>query len=153
MREQSGRSLIEMLGVLAITGIMTVGAVAMYQTVRTRQVRMVALEDMKSIANNAKLLYSARRDYSGISVEYLIKAGAMRDEKSPLSGTVFSVFANPGADEFQMVLSDMDFKTCSWLATVKLDWVDKLGVNGYFESPASYCRKADKNEVVVIVKR
>jgi Tfp pilus assembly protein PilE len=149
---EAGRSLIEMLGVLAIAGVMTAGAITMYQVVRTRQIRMVATEDMKTIADNAKMLYAARRDYTGISTEYLVKAGAMRNEKSPLVGNEFSVMANPGDEEFQMIFSGMDFKTCSWLASVKLDWAEKISVNGYFESPATYCRKADKNEVAIWVK-
>ena len=152
MNQESGRSLIEMLGVLAIAGVMTAGAIAMYNMVRTRQVRMVAVEDMKTIANNAKLLFSARRDYSGISAQYLVKSGAMKTEKSPLPGTEFSVLAEPGVREFIMMFGDVDFKTCSWLATVKLDWADRISVNGYFESPGTYCHTVDKNEISVWVK-
>jgi len=150
--QESGRSLIEMLGVLAIAGVMTAGAIAMYNVVRTRQIRMVATEDMKTVANNAKLLFSARRDYSGISVDYLVKAGAMKTEKSPLPGAEFSVMAEPGVREFIMMFGNLDFRTCSWLATVKLDWADRISVNGYFESAATYCRTVEKNEVSIWVK-
>jgi|GEM_PF-31986 len=149
---QSGRSLIEMLGVLAIAGVMTAGAISMYNVVRTRQIRMVAVEDLKAIASNTKLLYAARRDFGGISTDYLVKSGVMKTEKSPLAGADFSVFAHPGVREFALVLNGLDFKTCGWLATVKLDWADRVSVNGYFESAATYCRKADKNEVAVWVK-
>jgi len=152
LREQSGRSLIEMLGVLAIAGVMTAGAIAMYKVVRTRQVRMVATQDMKTIANNTKLLYAARRDYTGISADYLVKAGAMRNEKSPLAGAQFSISANPGAKEFAMVFAELNFNDCSWLATQNFDWADRVSVNGYFESAATYCHKMDKNEVAVWVK-
>jgi Tfp pilus assembly major pilin PilA len=152
MQNESGRSLIEMLGVLAIAGVMTAGAIKMYQVVRTRQVRMVAVEDMKIVASNAKLLYATRRDYTGISSDYLVKAGAMHSEKSPLPESEFSVFANPGAKEFAMVFKGLDFNSCTWLAVVKLDWADRVNVNGYFESAATYCRKTDKNEVSVWVK-
>ncbi len=152
MREQSGRSLVEMLGVLAIAGIMTAGAIAMYKVVRTRQIRMIATQDMKTIADNTKLLYAARPDYTGISADYLVKAGAMRSEKSPLAGALFSVFANPGAKEFSMVFAELNFNNCSWLATQNFDWVDRVSVNGFFESPATYCRKMDKNEVAIWIK-
>jgi len=152
MNHESGRSLIEMLGVLAIAGVMTAGAIMMYNVVRTRQVRMVAVEDMKTIANNAKLLFSVRRDYSGISVDYLVKAGAMKTEKSPLPGANFAVLAEPGIREFMMIFNGVDFKTCSWLATVKLDWADRISVNGYFESAATYCRTVEKNDISIWVK-
>jgi Tfp pilus assembly protein PilE len=150
--EESGRSLVEMLGVLAIAGVMTAGAFAMYRVVRTRQIRMVATQDMKTIADNARLLYAARRDYTGISADYLVKAGAMKTEKSPLSGAEFSVYANPGAKEFAMVFGGLGANDCSWLATAKLDWADRVSVNGYFESAATYCRNLNENEVAVWVK-
>ena len=35
MNNQSGRSLIEVIGVMAIAGMMTVGAVATYRTIRS----------------------------------------------------------------------------------------------------------------------
>jgi Tfp pilus assembly major pilin PilA len=152
MKEQCGRSLIETLGILAIAAVMTAGAIKMYNVVRTRQIRMVAVEDMKTIASNAKLLYAARRDYSGISVDYLVKAGAMRSEKSPFPGAELSMFANAGAKEFAMVFNGLDFNNCTWLATIKLDWADRVSVNGYFESSATYCNKVEKNEVTVWVK-
>lgn len=152
MREQSGRSLIEMLGVLAIAGVMTAGAIKMYGVVRTRQIRMVATEDMKAIALNTKLLYSVRNNYNEISVDYLIKSGVMKSEKSPLAGSNFSVTSNPGVKEFAMVFSNIDFKDCAWLATLKTDWSAKVSVNGYFDSATTYCKKVDKNEVAIWVK-
>lgn len=152
MREQSGRSLIEILGVLAIAGIMTSGAVKMYEVVRLRQIRMVATEDIKSIALNTKLLYAVRDNYNDISVDYLIKARVLKSAKSPLVGSDFSVIANSGNKEFAMVFSNIDFKNCTWLTTLKTDWVSKISVNGYFESVATYCKKVDKNEVAIWVK-
>lgn len=152
MKEQSGRSLIEMLGVIAIAAIMTAGAIKMYQVVRTRQIRMIATEDMKSIAENTKMLYAARDNYNDISIEYLVKAGAMRNEKSPLPTAEFSIVANPVQKEFAMVFSGLNYNDCSWLSATKFDWADRAVVNGYEEAANSYCKKLDKNEVVIWVK-
>lgn len=152
MKEQSGRSLIEMLGVLAIAGVMTAGAIKMYAVVRTRQIHMVAEEDIKTIALNTKLLYATRSNYNEISVDYLVKAGVMKNEKSPLTGAIFSVTTNPDTKEFAMVFSGLDFKECSWLRTFKKDWASRIIVNGYFESTVMNCKKADKNEIAIWVK-
>jgi Tfp pilus assembly protein PilE len=149
---QSGRSLIEMLGVIAIAGVMAAGAIKMYDVVRTRQTRMIATEEMKAIATNTKLLYAARQDYFGISSEYLIKAGAIKNDKSPLPGTEFSVITESGADAFALRFEGVDFKTCAWLAVAKFDWADIVSVNGYKESAGTYCKKVEKNEVSVWVK-
>ncbi|MFA7188012.1 MAG: hypothetical protein WC137_00860 [Alphaproteobacteria bacterium] len=152
MKEQSGRSLIEMLGVMAIAGVMTAGAIKMYQVVRTRQVHMMAAEKMKTIALNTKLLYAARSNYNGISIDYLIKSGVMTCGKSPLTGTILSFTENPGSKEFAMVFSGLDYKDCIWMTTLKTDWVSKFSVNGYFESASTYCEEDEKNEVQVWVK-
>jgi Tfp pilus assembly major pilin PilA len=152
MREQSGRSLIEMLGVLAIAGVMTAGTIKMYQVVRTRQVHMIAAEDIKTIALNTKVLYATHSNYNEISVDYLIKAGVMNGNKSPLPGSEFSVTSNPGSKEFAMVFSNLDFKECAWLTTLKTDWASKVSVNGYFEHAVASCKKNEKNEVAIWVK-
>jgi prepilin-type N-terminal cleavage/methylation domain-containing protein len=152
MSQESGMSLIEMMGVMAITGVMAAGAIVAYNTVRTRQARIIATEDMRSVATNAKLLFAGRDNYNGISADYLMKAGALRNDKSPIPGTEFSVYAEPGLREFALVFNDVDFKTCSWIVNQKFDWASGVGVNGYRESPGTYCRKVDKNEVSVFVK-
>lgn len=152
MNNESGRSMIEMMGVMAIAAIMTVAAITMYNVVRTRQIRMVAVEDMKNIADRTKMLYLGRADYTGISKDYLLKAGALKTEKSPLSGTDFDVFAEPGAKEFALVFHDADFKTCAWLATQNFEWSSRIDINGFTESPGTYCRETDKNEISIFVK-
>jgi hypothetical protein len=49
MKEQSGRSLIEIVGVLAIGVIMIASAYNMYRSIDQRQKRMIAYEDVKEI--------------------------------------------------------------------------------------------------------
>ena len=75
MREQSGRSLIEIIGVLAISGIMVAGVFSMYQSISNRQKRMIATENLKEIVTKTKTVL----EYSGyemVSVDFLIKSGA-----------------------------------------------------------------------------
>ncbi|MBQ2017208.1 MAG: hypothetical protein II208_01620, partial [Alphaproteobacteria bacterium] len=80
MREESGRSLIEIIGVMAIAGVMTVSALGIYNILRTSQIRTIASADLSQIAENAKLLMEMRGSYEGISIDYLIKAGALNSD-------------------------------------------------------------------------
>ena len=56
MREESGRSLIEIIGVLAIGAIMVSAAFSMYKTSNQRQKRLIATETMRDIVTKTKTL-------------------------------------------------------------------------------------------------
>jgi len=147
---QSGRSMIEMLGVLALAGVMTVGAVMLYQNVRARQVRMTAEMTLGDLASNAKLLFRGRGDYSEISVEYLVKAGALKSDQSPIKGADFSVRGEALGKSFAIVLGNLNFGDCAYFATAKLDWVDVIRVNGFTDNAKSYCYEIESNTVEFI---
>ena len=82
MREESGRSLIEIIGVLAIGAIMVAGTYAIYNSTNQKQKRLIASETMKDIATKTKTLleYSG---YQNVSVDFLIEAGALNNDKAP----------------------------------------------------------------------
>ena len=44
MKTESGRSLIEVIGVLAIAAVMTAASIAMYNTIRKNQAHTIAAE-------------------------------------------------------------------------------------------------------------
>ena len=54
MRGESGRSLIEVIGVMAIAGVMTVSALGVYNMLRANQARSIASMELKQIAENTK---------------------------------------------------------------------------------------------------
>ncbi|MBQ2005329.1 MAG: hypothetical protein II219_00775, partial [Alphaproteobacteria bacterium] len=80
MKQESGRSLIEVIGVMAIAGLMTVSAIGVYNMLRKNQVRMIADAELEQIAQNTKMLLEMRGSYEGVSIDYLIKAGILSDE-------------------------------------------------------------------------
>ena len=88
MREQSGRSLLEVIGVLAISGVMTVSALGVFNVIRNNQIRSIADAELKQIAENTKILMEMRGSYDGVSVDYLIKAGALKSDKAPIGGAL-----------------------------------------------------------------
>ena len=60
MKNESGRSLIEVIGVMAITGVMTVAALGVFNMIRANQVRNIAIAELKQIAENTKILLEMR---------------------------------------------------------------------------------------------
>ena len=83
MKEESGRSLIEIVGVLAIGVIMIAAAYNMYKTIDQRQKRMVAYEDVKEVARKTKILYEYS-GYDNVSINKLVSAEALSSNKAPI---------------------------------------------------------------------
>jgi hypothetical protein len=151
MHSESGRSLVEIIGILAIGGVMTAAVLVMYNTVRTRQTRVIATENLKQITQNVKLLMGARGDYTGVSVDFLIKSGALGNTNPPLGGE-WSV--NPEIDpkSFAIKLTNLSGGECDYFATVKLDWATKIRINGNETDPGTYCIRAGANQVEFIIE-
>ena len=78
--------MIEVIGVMAIAGIMTVSAVGVYNMIRANQARSIADAELEQIAQDTKLLMEMRGTYEGVSVDYLIKAGALESDAAPMGG-------------------------------------------------------------------
>lgn len=152
MREQSGRSLIEIIGVMAIAGVLTAGVIVTYNTIRSRQTRTIAAAQLEQIATNVKLLMNARHDYSGVSVDYLIKSGALKSSKAPIGSADWSVTSSFDGNGFLINLKDLTKGDCDYFTTVKMDWVTRIKVNGFESDPGTYCISTGGNEVSFIVQ-
>ncbi|MDR1206815.1 MAG: hypothetical protein LBK26_00115 [Rickettsiales bacterium] len=153
MNNESGRSLIEVIGVMALSAIMLAGTFQVYRVVRARMVRMEAAETLGDIAKNARLLFSARGNYSGISTGFLIKAGALKTDRAPSIATEYDIQSAADGETFYINLSGMNFNNCAWIATQKFDWASDVYVNDSREGAAAgNCKKSDKNKVSIVVK-
>ena len=75
---QTGRSMIEMLGVLAIVGVLSVGGIAGYSKAMQKYRTNKTIEQITQIANGVRTLYSGQKNYDGISTEY---SGPIRKAK------------------------------------------------------------------------
>lgn len=151
MREEQGRSLIEIIGVLAIGAIMISATYAMYHSANQKQKRLVASEELRDIAQKTKTLlqYSG---YGPVSVDYLIEAGAISNDRAPAGGDRWSVTSNFDGSEFSINLVDISFDECAYFTTKKFDWATRLSVNGYDSSDSSYCMKTGDNTLSFFVK-
>ena len=151
MREQSGRSLVEIIGVLAIGAIMISATYSMYHSTNEKQKRLIASEELKDIAQKTKTLLQ----YSGylpVSVDYLIESGVINNDKAPAGGDKWSVTSNFDGTEFSINLSGLSYDECAYFTIKKFDWATHISVNGFDSSDSSYCLKMGDNKVSFFAK-
>lgn len=151
MTEQSGRSLIEVLGVLAIGAVITAAAVGMYSQIRGSMRRQMAATQMSDIARDAKLLMGARGDYNGISVEYLLQMGALQNAAAPI-GDAWEIGATADGAAFAINLMGLTSGECAYFETVSAPWAATVQINGYDVADTSHCFSTATNRVSFIVK-
>lgn len=152
MKTESGRSLIEVIGIMAITGIMTVTAFGAYNTIKKNQTRNIANAELKQIAENTKILMEARESYEGVSVDYLIKAGALDSESAPLGDDTWSISATIDNLAFSINLEGLDNNDCTFFATKKPKWATVVLINGYEAQNADNCFDSETNQISFIVE-
>lgn len=152
MREESGRSLIEVIGVMAIAGVMTITALGVYNMIRANQIRTIASADLSQIAENTKLLMEMRGTYEGVSVDYLIKAGALKTDAAPIGGDDWSVTASADGATFSINLVDLTGGECEYFATSKPKWAKSLMINGFEIETSDNCFDSDTNQISFIVE-
>jgi len=84
---QSGRSMIEMLGVLAIVGVLSAGGIAGYSMAMQSHKTNQLIERIQLVASRVRSLYKG--DYEGISADNMISSGKItsKDLENPFGGT------------------------------------------------------------------
>lgn len=91
--EQSGRSMVEMLGVLAIIGVLSVGGIAGYSKAMTKFKITKTFDQVSMTVANIRTLYSGQRNYSGLATNLALKMGVVPAEmEGAASGTLVNAF-------------------------------------------------------------
>lgn len=152
MKQQSGRSLIEVIGVMAIAGMMTISALGAYKMIRTNQIRTIAEADLEQIAQNVKLLMEMRGSYDGISIDHLIKAGALQSDRAPIGGDNWSVTSSADGVSFSINLIDLSNGDCAYFATAKPKWASAILINGFESAITDNCFDSDTNQISFVVE-
>lgn len=78
--EQSGRSMVEMLGVLAIIGVLSVGGIAGYSKAMSKFKLSKVMDQVSMVVSNVRTLYSGQPNYSGLTTQVAIQMGAIGTE-------------------------------------------------------------------------
>ena len=134
--EQSGRSMVEMLGVLAIIGVLSVGGIAGYSKAMAKFKTSKALDQVSTTVANIRTLYSGQPNYEGLDTAIAIKMGAIGAEMLSgqsatsataaynafngtvtISATTVSGRANAG---FELIFSGLSKEACVQMASS--DW-------------------------------
>ena len=69
LNTQSGRSMIEMLGVLAIVGVLSVGGIAGYSKAMTKFKINKTADQISQIVTNIRTLYAQQTSYEGLGTQ------------------------------------------------------------------------------------
>lgn len=151
MREQSGRSLIEIMGVLAIGAVMTAATYKVFRNINQKADNMVASETLKDIKTNIQTMKSPKNGYLWVSVDALIEAGALKNAKTPI-GKSWSITPNYDGSEFSLNLFGLDKKECDYFLTKKFDWAERVSINNSESQKSGDCWEMNDNNISIFVK-
>ena len=90
--DQSGRSMVEMLGVLAIIGVLSVGGIAGYSKAMTKFKINKTMDQVSMLVANIRTLYSGQRNYSGLDNATAINFGIIPNEMYSSASKIVNAF-------------------------------------------------------------
>ena len=82
---EAGRSMIEMLGVLAIIGVLSVGGIAGYSKAMNKFKTNKIADNVSMIVANVKTLYAQQNTYTGLNNGTAVSMGVIPDELGTIS--------------------------------------------------------------------
>ena len=149
MKQESGRSMIEMLGVLAIMGLITVGAIGMISTAMRTQKRNVVNDEVIEMVTGVRQLLGEYDDFSNIDNSTIFGAIAVSN-KNPYGGTYELAVDASNARRFIVSINGLSKSDCESLK-IKA-WTDSIGYeeSNHKESGAKATCVDSNNNVVSI---
>lgn len=133
--DQTGRSMVEMLGVLAIIGVLSVGGIAGYSKAMTKFKINKTMDQVSMLVANIRTLYSGQRDYTSLDTTAAVNFGIIPNEMYLSATEVVNAFngsvtlAAVGSDAaagagnskaFQLIYNGLSKEACVAIATA--DW-------------------------------
>ena len=137
---EQGRSMIEMLGVLAIVGVLSVGGIAGYSKAMNKFKTNKVIDQVNMISTNVRTLFSSQRDYTGLNNKVAVNAGLvpgeMYDQKASASiapsGGITNAFggqvkikATANAKAYYIYFDGIPASSCASFVTT--DWGSEAG--------------------------
>lgn len=131
---EQGRSMIEMLGVLAIVGVLSVGGIAGYSKAMGKFKTNKAIDQINMLTTNIRTLYSSQRNYNGLSSTLAKKVNLVPAEMydSASDSTITNAFgggldisvsaASVADDEKAFILKMDNVPSSACVAIVTTDW-------------------------------
>ena len=103
---EKGRSMVEMLGVLAIIGVLSAGGLAGYSKAMFKHKLNTTMDQLTMLVTNIRTMYGTQENYDGLTVGQAYGLGIVAASAS--AGTAHSKMINPFKGE--VVLSDEEVK-------------------------------------------
>ena len=121
-KHESGRSMIEMVGVLAVMGLITAGAFILISNASASQRRNRVIDDVMNIATGVRSLYAEHETFPAAAsmVSATILSALSISSTSPYN-TTYAV-TRTGDTTFSVTVPDMNYNDCSALSIKK--WKD-----------------------------
>ena len=141
-----GRSMIEMLGVLAIVGVLSIGGIAGYSKAMMKFKINKTMSQITEIATNVRTLYAQQKDFNGLNNETAVQMGIVPDElgksatlKNIFGGNVYISSTDYDNDPgFSITYRDLSKDICIALATADWGTTNSSGVVGIVFNDLSY---------------
>jgi len=134
--EQSGRSMIEMLGVLAIVGVLSVAGIAGYSKAMAKFKTNKLVDQITSLSSSVRTMFSGAGTYAGLNTTSAYNLGLIPEDATKTCGSTFStgcvIHALNGSldvqaatttntnDTFKITISNLTRDACASLAAS--DW-------------------------------
>ncbi len=116
MIQESGRSMIEMMGVLAIMGVITVGAIAAISSAMNMQKRNEVNDEVLQMVTQVRQMFSEFDDYSNINNSTIFGAIGMTN-KNPYGGS-YEISVNPSnTRQFIISINGLSQSDCEYFIT------------------------------------
>lgn len=85
--EQSGRSMVEMLGVLAIIGVLSVAGISGYSKAMAKFKVSKTMDQVAMLVANLRTIYAGQRNYTGLNTTVAVQIGAIPEDMIQRSST------------------------------------------------------------------
>ena len=145
-KSQNGRSMIEMLGVLAIVGVLSAGGIAGYsmamQSYKTNQL----IEKVQIISQAARAVYKG--NYDDLSPNNLIASGKVKDISNPFGGAFVFAKSSAGQGIFSLNTGGATVPAQACVDILLTDWGNTgmfWGISVQSSNPADSYRREKGN--------
>lgn len=137
--EESGRSMVEMLGVLAIIGVLSIGGISGYSKAMSKYRVNKTLDQISMLVMNVRSMYSANVDYSGLTAKIAIQMGIIPSDmldptkKKSSASKVYNTYQGvvelaevaSKPNQFTVLYTGLPRDACVTIATA--DWGSQAG--------------------------
>lgn len=140
---EQGRSMIEMLGVLAIVGVLSVGGIAGYSKAMNKFKANKVIDQVNMLSTNIRTMYSSQRSYAGLNNGMAVKLGLVPSEMYNPSDTAsdstrvltnafagnvhIHTGATKGSDDGAYIITIDGIPSAACITLVTTDWGGESG--------------------------